>query len=137
MSLASRRGNQYSTAALREERAREAIMKGISKGLCALVLSLVVISPACAPPGGSGEAGAINLGLQVGGGVQLDAVAFDVSGNGFHKTGSLPVAGSSTVAGRIDGIPPGVGFLLALSATDARDPRTRCQGSATFDIRAG
>jgi hypothetical protein len=85
-------------------------------------------------PGTPADVGSFQMSLTVGGGVQLSEVSYDISGNGFHKAGTINVANSASVATVIGGIPFGTGYALALTAQDAGHQLTGCSGSATFDI---
>jgi len=85
-------------------------------------------------PGTPSDVGSFQMSLTVGGGIQLSDVSYDISGNGFHKAGTINVANSASVSTVIGGIPFGTGYLLALTAQDAGQQLTGCTGSATFDI---
>ena len=81
--------------------------------------------------------GTVGLALQVGNSVTVNAVSYDISGNGVHKTGSISVQNSTTIAAVIGGIPAGNGYVITLSATSATDSAFTCSGSATFSIFGG
>lgn len=85
---------------------------------------------------GSATTGSVGLALNVAGGVELTTVSYDISGNGFHKSGTLDVSRSSTISAVIGGIPAGNGYVITLSAADANDASTLCSGSAVFGITA-
>jgi hypothetical protein len=88
-------------------------------------------------PAGDGDVGSFSMNLTLGAGIQLCQVTYDVSGNGFHKTGTVNVAGSSTASVVIGGIPIGTGYVVQLTAQDAAHKLTGCAGSASFDIAGG
>ncbi|MES1204995.1 MAG: lamin tail domain-containing protein, partial [Pseudomonadota bacterium] len=91
-----------------------------------------------APPAGDvGAFGSVGLELQIAPDVLLNTIAYDISGNGFSKSGSLNVSSSTTISGRIGNIPAGVGYLITLAATDAGAAGITCQGSAPFNVTAG
>jgi hypothetical protein len=79
-------------------------------------------------------AGSVSLALQVGGGIRIDAVDYDVSGNGFHASGRLAVDDSTIVSAVIGGIPLGSGYVVALNAMDVDHRVMSCHGSAPFDL---
>jgi hypothetical protein len=74
------------------------------------------------------------MSLTVGGGIQLGEVSYDISGNGFHKTGTINAAASSTLSTVIGGIPFGTGYQLQLTAQDVGHKLAGCTGSAMFDM---
>jgi len=57
-----------------------------------------------------------------------------ISGNGFHRAGTVNVAASTTVASVIGGIPFGTGYQLQLTMQDVDHKLTPCTGSSTFAI---
>jgi Lamin Tail Domain len=83
------------------------------------------------------QTGTLTFELQAAPGISLNAVSYAVSGNGFNKAGSINVAQSQTISGRVGDIPPGNGYLLSLSSVGLQDPRVRCEGSANFNVVAG
>ena len=88
-------------------------------------------------PAAPGEAtGTVGLELQVGS-VTVNTISYDISGNGVHKTGTIPVQSSTKIAAVIGGLPPGNGYVITLTATAANDSTVTCTGSATFNIVAG
>jgi len=81
------------------------------------------------------HAGEVGLDLTVAG-ATLNTVSYVITGAaGYTKTGTLNVAGSSTLSGLIGGIPVGTGYSITLSAT-ATDGTTSCAGSASFSVTA-
>jgi hypothetical protein len=87
-------------------------------------------------PAADGDVGSFSMNLTLGGALQINEVSYDLSGNGFHKTGSLNVAGSSSLSVVIGPIPVGTGYVVQLTAQDAAHKLTGCAGSASFDIRS-
>jgi hypothetical protein len=85
--------------------------------------------------------GTIAVALQLGPGLQVGAVTYQISGNGFQKSDSIDVSQSTSLVARVGGIPAGTQYQLALSAT-ATDPQAPslpgvpCMGSAAFDVVA-
>jgi hypothetical protein len=84
--------------------------------------------------GGDTDVGSFSMSLTLAGGYRFGEVGYDVSGNGFHKTGAIPVAASTTVSAIVDGIPFGTGYLLRLTAQDADRKLAPCTGSASLDV---
>jgi hypothetical protein len=83
------------------------------------------------------ELGSLELELALNAEVELASVSWQVTGNGFAKSGSADVSDSESVSLLIGGIPAGSGFALTLSAADASGAGFSCTGSETFDVRAG
>jgi hypothetical protein len=81
--------------------------------------------------------GSFSMDLTLGGGYKFSQIGYDVSGNGFHKTGTVDVAASTTVSTVVGGIPLGTGYKLQLTAQDTAHKLTPCVGSATFSITGG
>jgi len=86
------------------------------------------------PPAGGGDVGSFSVSLTVGGAFRFDSFSYDVSGNGFHRAGTVNVAASTTVASVIGGIPFGTGYQLQLTMQDVDHKLTPCTGSSTFAI---
>lgn len=105
----------------------------LASAVCAALLVALVTS--CGGP--SGPVGGVTLELRASSAVTIDSVAYDVSGNGFHKTGSIDVAHSTVIRASIGGIPSGTGYTITLTAVDSSSAGLTCTGSATFDIVAG
>jgi hypothetical protein len=82
----------------------------------------------------SKSAGSVGIDLDAGPSVELDGVAYDISGNGFHRTGNIDVAHSTRLTAVIGGIPAGAGYTILLTAADVHNPGVTCAGSAVFDI---
>jgi hypothetical protein len=78
--------------------------------------------------------GSFSLNLTLGGGFKFASVAYDVSGNGFHRTGTIDIGGSSILSTVIGAIPFGTGYVVQLTAHDADNKLMPCSGSGTFDI---
>lgn len=88
------------------------------------------------PDMGEEIAGDVTLELRAAPGVNLATVSYDVSGNGFHKTGTVNVAHSTRISVVIGGIPAGNGYTITLTATDTSG-NISCAGTATFNVTAG
>jgi len=88
------------------------------------------------PTGGDTDIGSFSMNLTVASAFRFGEVSYVVSGNGFSKTGSINVAGSSTVSTIIGGVPFGSGYTVQLTAQDLDHKLTPCTGSAMFDIRS-
>jgi len=84
--------------------------------------------------GASTQVGSVSMELTVGGDYQFGQVSYDISGNGFHKSGAIDVSGSTTLSTVISGIPFGNGYTLQLTAQDVDQKLTPCTGEATFDV---
>jgi len=84
----------------------------------------------------SEDIGSLGLNLAVAPGVTLLSVSYEISGNGFQKSGAIDVGDSPTISGIIGGIPAGNGYTIALSAVSVEDGTT-FTGSATFNVSAG
>jgi arylsulfatase A-like enzyme len=108
--------------------------------VCLLALGASAPLQSCASEpldsGSSEQVGSLGVNLEVAPGVTLNAVSYSITGNGFSKSGSIDVSGSSTISGTIGGIPAGNGYTLTLTATSA-DGRTTFTGSANFNVTAG
>lgn len=91
---------------------------------------------AAIPPDPPGETnvGSFSMSLTVGVAYRFREVSYDVSGNGFQKTGSINVDASNTVSAIIGGVPFGTGYLVKVTTQDVDHKLTPCVGSASFDI---
>jgi hypothetical protein len=121
------------------ERARAALFAGLAivASCAASCASGCASTPNEPPPSGQGadpNVGSFSMQLTAGGGYRFGQVSYDVSGNGFHKAGSIDVAASATLSTVVGGIPFGTGYKLQLTTLDAAHALTPCTGSATFDI---
>lgn len=87
-------------------------------------------------PGAPGDTGvgSFSMQLTLAGGFRFDEVSYDVSGNGFHKTGTINVSASSEVSVIVGGVPFGAGYTLQLTARDIDRKLMPCTGTTTFDI---
>jgi len=116
----------------------------VSKPTLPLVLSLLVgasalVSGCALDPSGQSDAehiGSVGLNLEVAPGVTLLSVNYEITGNGFTKTGTIDVGAAPVISGTIGGIPAGNGYTIELSAASAEDGTT-FGGSATFNVTAG
>jgi hypothetical protein len=81
--------------------------------------------------------GGVGFKLSLPGGVSIENISYTITGpEGYKKTGLIPVAGSgSTFTAKIDGLPVGTGYTIALEAADLTGQRT-CVGTAMFSIAA-
>lgn len=87
---------------------------------------------------GIASSGSVKFALDLTPGVTVDTVNYQITGSDFSPiNGSLPVgnAAGSTFVAVINGVPPGTGRTIALTATASNG--TTCAGSATFDVVAG
>jgi hypothetical protein len=107
-------------------------------GLLCLLAAGCVGSPAASPPAPPSETneelGSFTVALTVGSGYRFNTATYELSGNGFQKTGSIDVTSSTQVATVVGGIPFGAGYLLKLTAQDLDRKLTPCTGTATFDV---
>ncbi|MEY4578359.1 MAG: hypothetical protein RL701_3062 [Pseudomonadota bacterium] len=120
-------------------------MKKIGMGkLGMLALASAVVSSAglgaCNKHEGGEESralGGVGFKLSLPGGVSIENISYTITGpEGYKKTGLIPVAGSgSTFTAKIDGLPVGTGYTIALEAADLTGQRT-CVGTAMFSIAA-
>ena len=108
--------------------------------VCLLALGASATLHGCAsePLGSDGveQTGSLGLNLGVAPGVTLNSVTYTITGNGFSKSGSIDVSGSSAISGTIGGIPAGNGYTLTLTATSAEGGAS-FTGSAKFNVTAG
>lgn len=106
-----------------------------------LALALSALGSACGGPDGSGDPGTltdtgnVELALKVADGIELDTVYYEITGNGFSKSGDVPVSRSGTLRIRVGGIPVGEGYLITLRAEGAEE--VTCEGSEQFDVSRG
>ncbi|HEX6240627.1 MAG TPA: sulfatase-like hydrolase/transferase, partial [Polyangiales bacterium] len=82
------------------------------------------------------QTGSLGLDLIAAPGVTINAVTYEISGNGFNKTGSIDASGAPTVSAKIGGIPAGNGYTITLTASSAEGNAT-FTGSAKFNVSAG
>jgi hypothetical protein len=81
--------------------------------------------------------GALTFALQLGSGATIKSANYTITGpNGFTRTGVIDLSSSATLSATIAGLPPGMGYQIALTATST-DGGTSCSGSATFAVQAG
>jgi hypothetical protein len=85
-------------------------------------------------PAANGDVGSFTFSLTLGGGFRINQVSYDVSGNGFHKAGTVDVSGSTSLSSVVTGIPLGTGYALQLTAQDTANKLMGCAGSTTFDL---
>lgn len=108
--------------------------------LCA-VLVLSSAFTGCGPVDSASEeteaTGSLGVALTIGDAVTLHTVQYEITGNGYSKTGSVNIRKSQVVRFDVGGIPAGTGYQITLTAVDANDAAISCQGSAQFNITAG
>jgi len=104
--------------------------------LCSMMTGLPLVLAACATglevP--TEDLGQVAFALKVADSVELVTVSYEISGNGFSKTGTADVAKSKTLKLQIGGIPAGSGYQVRLDAAGGPDSGVTCSGSAGFDI---
>jgi hypothetical protein len=85
--------------------------------------------------GGPGmeNTGTIGLALQLPDGFSIESVSYQITGNGFTKSGSFDVSASQGISALIGGIPAGTGYTITLSAGEGG---ATCSGSAAFSVAA-
>jgi hypothetical protein len=85
-----------------------------------------------------GATGSLSLDLVLAGGVEIDVVDWEITGNGMDMGGSVDVsAPGSTASVEVFGLPPGdEPYVVELSAISV-DKEVTCRGSAQFDIQVG
>jgi hypothetical protein len=103
----------------------------------ALVLAAFLFAGCASTDAPQGETGALSLDLVLEGGIEIDEVAWTISGNGMEMSGTIDVsAPGSTASVEVFGLPPGDGYLVELSATSV-DGEVMCGGSAPFAVEIG
>ena len=81
--------------------------------------------------------GSLTMNLQLPGSVEIDEVAYEVSGNGtVPRSGIINTAGAGSTASFTVSLPVGLGYLVKLSAVSVDGERS-CSGSAPFNITVG
>jgi hypothetical protein len=91
------------------------------------------------PQGQSAEdgTGSVGMSLSLPGGEIVNSVSWTITGpNGFSKSSSFSVEGSTTISFTVGGLPAGSGYTVSISATTA-DGAVTCLGSAMFSVTAG
>ena len=83
-------------------------------------------------------AGELSLALVLPGGLQIDSVRYEITGNGVTLSGTLPVVGSGMdFSALITDIPVGTNYTLSLTASPLGDAGVGCVGSAQFNSSQG
>ena len=94
----------------------------------------------CSTDTTSGEAtGSLNLNLVLAGGVEIDVVDWEITGNGMDMGGSIDVsAPGSTASIEVFGLPKGddEDYTITLEATSV-DGEVTCKGSEEFNVEPG
>jgi hypothetical protein len=108
-----------------------------------LLLSGLGLASCAAPEGtvekgapSDGEVGSVSFELKLAGKYQFNSLSYDITGNGFNRSASVNVAGSSSFSTLVSGVPVGTGYTVSLTALDAAGDLTPCTGSATFSVMA-
>ena len=85
-----------------------------------------------------GQTGSLSLDLVLAGGVEIDEVDWEITGNGMDMAGSIDVsAPGSTASVEVFGLPPGtMDYTVTLTATSS-DEAVTCEGSAPFNVEVG
>ena len=85
-----------------------------------------------------GESGSLSLDLVLAGGVEIDVVDWQITGNDMSMGGAIDVsAPGSTASVEVFGLPVGAEpYVVELSAVSA-DQEVTCRGSAEFDVEVG
>lgn len=85
-----------------------------------------------------GETGSLSVDLVLADGIQIDEVAWQITGNGMDMSGNIDVsAPGSTASVEVFGLPPGeTDYTVTLTATST-DQDVTCQGSAPFNVEVG
>ncbi len=111
-------------------------------GLLALAAAFGAATTGCG--GGNGletdaaaASGSVGLELELGAGVRLNTIRYEITGNGFTRSGSIDVSSSDRVRAVIGGIPAGTGYTVRLVADAGANGGVACDGSASFDVSAG
>ena len=88
--------------------------------------------------GPQGETGSLSVDLVLADGVEIDEVAWQITGNGMDMSGDIDVsAPGSTASVEVFGLPPGdEDYTVMLTATST-DEGVTCQGSAPFNVEIG
>ncbi|MEN9580756.1 MAG: hypothetical protein RJA70_3765 [Pseudomonadota bacterium] len=107
--------------------------------ICA-ALGLAFSATSCSSPAETEDdtiVGEVEFALNLGHEIDLASVHYDVSGNGYSRSGDVNVQKSRVLRFQLGGLPVGEGFVITLSALGAKDPEITCSGSSTFDIQRG
>lgn len=101
-------------------------------------VALLALAASCSSGTSTDGSGALNVQLELEGGVEIDEVRYTVSGNGMEPmSGSIDVsAPDTTVSVELFGIPEGTDYLIEMVATSV-DGGTTCNGATDFDISPG
>jgi hypothetical protein len=99
--------------------------------------SLLALGCSSDPHQGS-DGGSLSLNLVLAGGVVINEVDYEISGNGIEPIDgtintSAPGASASV---EVFGLPPAEGYVVELEAT-SEDGEVTCRGSAEFDVEIG
>ncbi|MDH3655186.1 MAG: hypothetical protein OEN21_13015 [Myxococcales bacterium] len=88
--------------------------------------------------GEQSETGSLSVDLLLAGGVEIDTVGWQITGNGMDMSGDINVsAPGSTASVEVFGLPPGkTDYTVTLTAT-SNDKEATCKGSAPFNVEIG
>ena len=92
----------------------------------------------CSTDDAPGETGALSLDLVLNDDIEIDEVRWEITGGDMEPMfGTINTSAvGATASVEVFGIPEGDDYLITMEAT-ATDGRTKCKGSAPFDVRAG
>ena len=84
------------------------------------------------------ETGSLSVDLVLADGLEIDAVGWEITGNGMDMSGDIDVsAPESTASVEVFGLPPGeTDYTVTLTATTT-DEDVTCRGSAPFNVEVG
>jgi len=88
--------------------------------------------------GPQSETGSLAVDLVLAGGIEINQVGWQITGNGMDMSGDIDVsAPGSTASVEVFGLPPGeMDYTVALTATSS-DEAVTCEGSAPFNVEVG
>ena len=89
--------------------------------------------------GSQGETGSLAVDLVLAGGIEIDQVGWQITGNEMDMSGNIDVsAPGSTASVEVFGLPPGdmEDYTVTLTATST-DEEATCEGSAPFNVEVG
>lgn len=86
----------------------------------------------------SEPSGSLMLSLELAGGEEVDEVRWTISGGAMEPMSGVVDSSNpgATASVEVFGLPPGVGYLVALEAVTT-DETIACSGDATFDVKPG
>lgn len=104
----------------------------------ALLLGMALSAGCSGGAGPDGPSGSLELSLELGGGSEIDEIAYTISGNGMEPMpGTIDVsAPGATASVEVFGLPPGTGYLVTMTGTTTNGLFT-CSGSTEFGVETG